>query len=278
MPDYSVAEGGGPLPPFRESFLERLVAVNWGGSGAVFVSGDFCCFQRYARMEKKDSEQKWKALGSMAFDSGGGTFSSTYAKVGNLPTFVIGGHSGDSNATLMLSHDGLKWDHIDSFAGANSVDSLVWDADEKQFYLWLDSTTVFRSADGHSWSPSSTSFASHCKGILQGVADGVYGYDPARDTLIYPSGGTATIRSDASTVQAQESSLDVGLSECKCVAYTGGIWMAGGQIGIESGTTSSIDGGATWFVTTSKGLGSDGEPDNGYRVETIIGAPVQDFR
>lgn len=39
--DYQYAEGGGPLPPYRESFLENIIAVGWGGLrfyGAYIVS------------------------------------------------------------------------------------------------------------------------------------------------------------------------------------------------------------------------------------------------
>ena len=45
--------------PFHESFLERIVGVNFGQTGGVFVSGDFCCFERYVKIPTWDAEQKW---------------------------------------------------------------------------------------------------------------------------------------------------------------------------------------------------------------------------
>ena len=67
-------EGGGPNPPYKESFLENIVAVGWGGTGGVFVSGDFCCYQRYTKLEdNKSFDFGWFGLGSLAFGDAGGT-------------------------------------------------------------------------------------------------------------------------------------------------------------------------------------------------------------
>lgn len=300
--DYDYAEGGGRLPPYKESFFENIVGVSWHSTGGIFVSGDFCCYQRAARMEKNDSPQNWVPLGTLQFTPGGGTFASTYAKIGNLPTFVIGGHDGNRSSIIMRSHDGLKWEFV--WRKANEgIESLVWDPDEKRFYAWYgDENSLgklcYYSPDGLRWFQSLTYFDDHCKGFVRGVADGVYGYDPANDILIFPGSplhgqdldavGLAQFLGvyvivDASTKFAQIYKVDTGLRENACVAYVGGIWIAAGTAPVatdlfgyqpRSGTATSIDGGANWEVVSQGPLKMSGDWD----VTTVIGAPIQHFK
>jgi len=291
--------------PFHESFLERIVNVNWAGSGAVFVSGDFCCFERYVKIPKFDAEQNWQGLGSLSFGPGGGTFASSYGNTEKEgPMFLIGGHGsgGTVGPILMRSRDGLKWERIGAASqmAHNDILALVWNERDKLFYLKSDHSDnrAYYSADGLYWFFAYSTFETYCIGIIPGVADGVYGYDKSQDLVIIPAynlpnseftSGNVVAITNASKKPKQHV-IDVGLRSCNCVAYKGGIWMAGGnEVTIPdkdgnlppsswSGTTSSIDGANTWFVSTVGDSHQEEEPTGGYSVETIVGAPVQDFK
>jgi hypothetical protein len=334
--------------PFRESFLERIVGVNWTGtSGAVFVSGDFCCFERYVKIPRFDAEQNWVGLGSLDFTGGGGTFASTYAKVAGKPVFLIGGHGTGplmSGGLIMRSTDGLNWEtvlHGGGIVSGDEITGLVWNprpsgqeqlAGHGAFFANIlgGLNRPVRSIDGITWDYSFTDFASNCTGLLPGVPDGVYGYDEAQDLLIFPGESSVPnikdiydmLGIDYSTSQATAfafpnasfSLLDkipfgingftevpaaIGdpdqrpvkkkweLTDIICINFCGGIWMAAGggflgdpaapsgERGNTSMTASSIDGGNTWFLST---YGEIGDTTSDFFVETIIGAPVQDFK
>jgi hypothetical protein len=269
-------EGGGPNPPYKESFLENIVGVGWGGSGGVFISGDFCCFQRYTKLEdNKSMDFGWFGLGSMAFGDLGGTESSTYAKTPWGPVFLIGGHRGgeyDANI-LMRSTDGYKWDS-QGVGGVIFTDNLVWDEDERRFYAGdSDGYYCSYSSDGVYWYISGTEFHTHCKGIMTGTPDGVYGYDKRHDLLIYPDQGEAWAVVNASRGDAESFPVWVGIDAVFTIAYVGGIWMAGGGMDT-SMTTCSLDGGNFWFYSTVGDLDMNGD----YAVTTMVGAPIKDFR
>jgi hypothetical protein len=270
--------------PFHESFLERIVGVNFGGgSGGVFVSGDECCFERYAMMETFDSPQKWVGLGSLAFSPSGNTAASSYGLTHVGPIFLLGGSNHSTGPILMRSRDGKEWENIGAATAMaqSHIDKLVWDAEERRFYLQGDGTgqRPFYSHDGLAWYFAYESFESHCKGPLEGVADGVYGYNPRNGVIIAPDGTAGAIVMQGN----QTFNIDVGMYSCNCVAYVGGIWMAGGYAyGSGSSrfsvTTSSIDGGNTWFYSTLGDIdGMTGFPE-GYEITTMIGAPIRDFR
>jgi hypothetical protein len=276
-------EGGGPNPPYKESFLENIVAVGWGGTGGIFVSGDFCCYQRYTRLEdNKSMDFGWFGLGSMAFGDLGGTESSTYGKTAGGPVFLLGGHRGgeyDANV-LMRSTDGYKW-QAQGVGPVIYTDNLVFDWDEKRFYAAGPSATgaCAYSSDGIYWFISGTPFEKHCKGIMPGVPDGVYGYDYAHDLLIYPMQGEAFAVVNASQSDAEEFPVFTGLTNCFTIAYVGGVWMAGGGGGMGafdmgSVTTCSLDGGNFWFYSTVGDLGMTGD----YAVTTMVSAPNKHFR
>jgi hypothetical protein len=328
--------------PFHESFLERIVGVNWAGSGAVFVSGDFCCFERYVKVETSKSPQNWVGLGSLDFTPGGGTFASTYAKVDGTPVFLIGGHgTGTTHGGLIMrSTDGQNWETVLSGGGdvsGDEISGLVWNSStsgresgagvlpgQGLFYANVVGglNRPLYSRDGKLWFYSSTDFASNCTGIISGVPDGVYGYDKAQDLVIFPGESSVPNISyiydklgiDYSTSQASafafvnasqslKNPIEFGISgsttvpaaigapdqspvaqkwamsDIICINYCGGIWMAAGagSVGDLSGTSmtaSSIDGGNTWFLST---YGTVGETNEDFFVETIIGAPIQDF-
>jgi hypothetical protein len=277
-------EGGGPHPPYKESFLENIVAVGWGGTGGVFVSGDFCCYQRYTQLEdNKSMDFGWLGLGSMAFGDAGGTESSSYGKTSGGPVFLLGGHRGGdfSASVLMRSNDGYKWSSQQ--AGALiGTDMLVFDWDEKRFYASSARASQGEcsySPDGTYWYISGTPFESHCKGIMPGVPDGVYGYDYAHDLLIYPMQGEAFAVVNASRSDAEEFPVFTGLGNVFAIAYVGGVWMAGGGGGMGSFdmgsvTTTSFDGGNFWFYSSAGDLGMTGD----YAITTMVGAPNKHFK
>lgn len=280
--EYDYAEGGGRLPPYKESFLENIVNVSWQGTGGVFVSGDFCCYQRYTRLENNKSDRfRWLALHSLAFGDGGGTESSSYGKTVNGPVFLLGGHGGihgHSGGVLMTSNDGYRW--IEQIAGwyFDNISGLVWDVNEKRFYATDGSSTCIYSSDGIHWAVSGTAFEEHCRNPL-GAPDGFYGYDKSNDMVIYPKHGEAIVITNASTMDAEEFPINVGMSQVNAINFTGGIWMAGGgrsggDLTYVSITTTSLDGGNHWFYTTAGDLGMTGD----FQITTLIGAPIQDFR
>jgi hypothetical protein len=285
--NYQYAEGGGPLPPYKESFLENIVAVSWRteGSGGVFVSGDRCCFQRCCTLEQRESKQKWTAIGALAFGPGGGTTASSYGLTRAGPVFLVGGHSGESEPILMRSQDGKKWSQVGAATAMAefNIDQLVWDAEERRFYLQGDGEGMrsFYSPDGLVWYFSRSSFESHCKGPLGGP-DGVYGFDQYNDLIIAPDGSGGAV-----AIQGKKTfRISVGLAQCNCVAYVGGVWMAGGAAieaiptsTMASATTSSIDGGKTWHVSTYGDLSMEGgDPSPGFEITTMVAAPIRDFK
>lgn len=269
-------EGGGPHPPYKESFLENIVNVSWQELGGVFVSGDECCYQRYTRLEdNKSFNFKWLGLGSLAFGDGGTTVASSYGftKAGK-PTFLIGG-SGHGGGVLMMSNDGYKWTNVQ--AGpvmGNHISNLVWDKEEKRFYCDVgEGMRPYYSDDGTYWYYSGTHFADHCKNPL-GAPDGVYGYDKSQDVVIYPTGDGAVAVVDASTPFAQEFGIWVGLDFVGAITYRGGIWMAGGSTGGDFATTVSLDGGNFWFYSTVGAMNMTGN----YEIFTMVSAPLRDFK
>jgi hypothetical protein len=271
-------EGGGPRPPYHESFLENIIAVNWGApTGGIFVSGDFCCYQRYTRLEdNKSANFKWIGLGSMAFTDGGGTVSGSYAKTAGGPVFLLGGHRGGvGGGVLMRSTDGYSWTAMQ--AGplmGDDISALVWDKQEKRFYLDPGGgQRPYYSADGIYWFYSGTHFEDHCKNPL-GAPDGVYGYDKKNDVVIYPYNNEAVAIVNASTMDAEEFTIWVGLDFVYAINFTGGIWMAGGGAGGDSATTTSLDGGNFWFYSTTGSLNMTGD----YDITVMLGAPIKDFR
>jgi hypothetical protein len=269
-----VMEGGGPRPPYHESFLENVIAVSWQRTGGVFVSGDFCCYQRYTRLpDNKFGNFKWVPLGSMAFGDGGGTHASSYARVGKTPTFLLGG-VGPFGGVLEISNDGYKWENLQAggVMGEN-IRALVWDKEEKRFYCDVGNIRCYYSPDGRNWFYAATSFDDHCKNPL-GAPDGVYGYDRQHDVVIYPGWNGAVAIVNASQPDAEEFELWVGLDEVNAVTYAGGIWHCGGGIGDSSATTTSLDGGDFWFYSTVGSMGMTGD----YAITTMVGAPIQHFK
>src|SRR5262249_7185930 len=152
----------------------------------------------------------------------------------------------------------------------------------------------YYSADGLNWFFAFAAFEDYCIGILQGVEDGKYGYDKGQDLVITTGNVLPDINSNIAVAITNASTkpeyfeIDVGLDVCQCVAYMGGIWMAGGR-GIHipdkdgnilpsnfSGTTSSVDGGYTWFPSTYGAISNEsGEsPPEGFQIETISPAPL----
>lgn len=332
MPGYNYAEGGGRFPPFSESFLERIVNVSWQSTGGVFVSGDYCCFERYVRMERADSAQRWIGLGSLAFTDGGQTFAGAYANVNGQPTFLLGGHGFNSSGRhglIMVSNDGLNWATSIILPQQEDVIGLVWDSDAHEKNL-AGQTTIsgqglfyadpdrddgrcYYSPDGKSWFYAYGHFADYCKGVVPGVPDGVYGYLPSQDLLMFPGpyndytqvfmdyygvefpdNSTLFIVTDASTqnarvfyssvggrvqLEAGSGALGWGLSYVNCVTYCGGIWMVGGQVMFEdgnrfSGTAISIDNGFNWSLSTYGAIGMHYD----YDPLTIVGGPIRDFK
>jgi hypothetical protein len=300
-----IAEGGGPRPPYHESFLENIVNVSWQTTGGVFVSGDFCCYQRYTKIPRWDSPQVWTMLGHLGLGDGGSTFSSTYGKVGNTPVFLIGGNTQNSEHAVLRSTDGVEWEFVikQDLPGAtdNSVRGLFWDG--KLFYVTQHgegeernrNKRCFYSPDGKKWYFAEKSFTEYCNYVLPGVPDGIYGYDSRTDMVIASykflrwydeddsDSSSAYVITNATTNSQEIFQIDVGLSYVGAVAYVGGIWMAGGYgriyeddilIKTTSMTTCSLDGGQSWFISTA-GHGFNPFDD---AIETIVGAPIRHFK
>ena len=271
--DYQYAEGGGNLPPYRESFLENIVGVSWGGAagglGGTFVSGDVCCYLRFVRIPHAKASYVWFPLTSLAFGDDGGCESSSY---GNR-IFLMGGHSAEG-AVIMRSTEGMFWKLSFFSEDFGGVDGLVFD--NGAFYA-TNGEAVIASGNGLEWRSSTTKFTDHCKGPLKGVPDGIYGFDEKRGVLIYPGDeGAIAIVGD------EEFDIDVGLTSVRCIAFAGNIWAAGGAgalaidgeyAGTTSATTLSFDGGATWFASTWGDMGMTGD----FEVATMSGAPISEI-
>lgn len=307
MPVPGRFEGGGRYPPFKENFLQWIVGVNWGRTGANFVSGDFCCFERYVSIEKAGAPQNWQNYTTMCFSPGGGCFASTYGNTPKGPVFILGGHTGSGKIGIMQSFGGYKWTQVVVAGQAlhdktGDVKGLFWSEKDKLFYMQMSGSApilkrAVYSPDGIYWFYAYSDFESYCDGYFKGIPDGVYGYDKAHDLVIYPgSNGQINPQSDSNVVSAiinatskkpQEVQVDTGLQNCNCVTYCGGIWMAGGSGNLQdkqgnitfsgSMTTSSLDG-FYWFLSTHGSLGEPDDAPEGFEIETIIGGPIQDFK
>jgi hypothetical protein len=274
-----IAEGGGPRPPYHESFLENIVNVHWQSVGGIFVSGDECCWERYTRYPDNKKILPWLPLGAMSFTSGGTTIASAYAKTNGGPVFLLGGTAATGGATIMRSADGYTWTtpfgHVHGVF--DNVSALVWDHEENKFFAMIDDKTAY-SPNGISWFFSGDNFFDHCKGIIPNTPMGVYGYDSSSDMIIYPdSEGNAVAVVNASFMDAEEFTIWTGVPYVSCVAYAGGIWHTGGgeEHFITSRTTTSINGGEDWFFSSVGDLGMGG---GDYAVLTMIGAPIQDIK
>jgi len=221
---------------------------------AVFVSGDACCFIRYAAVNQTD-DQDWLGLGAGAFTDTGSIVASSYAKVGGTPTFLLGGHGGGLGL-IMASHDGLAWNTVLSLSGKNVYD-LVWSAAEHSFFANVGDVVTsecYASADGLTWAPHASDFWSHCPG---GFQDGYAGYDAANNLRILPS------------------DLTLAFMDVNCTAFADGIWMAGGTSLAFTGarTATSIDGGTTWVLVSSGAIGTSLD----WSIQTMIAAPAADL-
>jgi len=270
-------EGGGRNPPYRESFLENIVNVHWQSVGGVFASGDECCWERYTSYPDNKKILPWLPLGSLAFSPSGSTVSSAYGKTPHGPLFMLGG-TGPGGGILMTSPNGYSWTNQGVGQYFNNVGGLVYDYDENLFFATEDGTRCIYSADGTSWFNSGDDFFSHCKGIIPDTPMGVYGYDSSSDMIIYPDGeGNAVAVVNASFMGAEEFTIWTGVPYVSCVAYAGGIWHVGGggsHFG-NSVTSTSINGGEDWFLSS---VGTLGVSDGDFAVLTMIGAPIQHFK
>lgn len=264
--DGAPNEGGGDIPPFGEDIISRIVDVNFGGGlGAMFITGDYCCYMRVTGMAEPTLEQPWYGLGSLDFGDLGGNYASTYAIVNDTPTFLISGYSrgmGFNGDIIMLSHDVVHWQTVLAPGSGFGLFFLVWDPQIGAFYTAPEdlSTGCWSSPTGYVWSfLPGEDFYSHCPG---GIPDGIIGYDPDNDQFILP----------------QDVPTDI--IEANVTAFCGGIWLAGGRTPgggtwmiDRSCTAASIDGGQNWQVVTSGPIGMTGD----YDILCISGAPWGDF-
>jgi hypothetical protein len=258
-------EGGGDIPPFGEDIINKIVDVNFGGGGGgVFVSGDVCCFVRYLNVEGVTLEQDWGGLGAFAFGDLGIIWSASYALIDGVPTFLIGGVTEDDVALIIASYDGLEW--YDAFRSEeyNSVYNLVWSEEERAFFGDVSGgpNLCITSADGFTWKIHYSYFWDHVTGPTS-EPDGIAGYDPVNDLVIYPN-----------EVNDRQSFM-----YANCTAFADGLWMAGGYMLFdpddplnpdESATATSIDGGVTWVLVSSGAIGMHAD----YGVEVMVAAPA----
>jgi hypothetical protein len=285
MPDF--IEGGGPRPPYHESFLENIVNVHWQSVGGVFVSGDECCYERYTRYPDNKKVLSWIGLGPMSFTTGGTTLASAYGKTKDGPVFLMGGSTNKvGGATIMRSTDGYTWTtpfgHVNGVF--DNVSALVWDEKANRFFALISSFSdtagtkyVAYSPDGIFWFFSGDNFFDHCHGIIPDTPMGVYGYDSSADVIIYPDGeGNAIAVVNASFMDAEEFMIWTGVPYVSCVAYAGGIWHAGGGTTHfnSSITATSLNGGEDWVYSTFGNIGMAGD----FAVLTMVGAPIQHFK
>jgi hypothetical protein len=259
-------EGGGSLPPYGEDLFQRIVDINFGGGdkGGVFVAGDVCCYFRTATVPELTLVQPWKGLGSLLFSDGGGHAGCSYALVNGRPTFLMcgdGTNGGSSFGGLItISHDGTNWDtsFFNTDRDFDYISDIVWDPRDGGAFYANPSRGVLMSRTGTSWTfLPDDNFYSHC---VRGVGDGLIGYDPDTGLTIHPG----------------DIPLEA-LRYCNCTAFTGGIWLAGGNapdsVSARAGIASSIDGGKTWQLVSYGTLGMNAD----YSITCIIGGPMGDF-
>jgi len=255
--------------PYGEDPFQRVVDINFGGGvGAVFVSGDYCCFLRATGMPEPTLEQPWMGLGSLDFGDGGGNYASTYGIVYDKPTFLMSGNSvgvfgGQRGGIIMLSHDAVNWQTVMFDYQSSGLYYLVWDPNYERngafFAAGFATGGCYVSTTGYAWVyMGGENFYDHCP---SGIPDGVVGIDYDNNIMILP----------------QDVPTDVILAEC--TAFCGGIWLAGGSVRAggsydRSCTAASIDGGETWHVVTQGAIGMNGD----YAVLCISGAPWGDFK
>jgi hypothetical protein len=260
-------EGGGQLPPYGEDLFQRIMDVNWvgGGNGGIWVSGDYCCYLRYAKVSPPTLKQNWSGLSSLMFGDGGGNYSSTYAKINGRPTFLMSGQGNNYGfgwgGIIALSHNGTDWITVLFLDSYSAVHDLVWDSRVNAFFGNGGNPDFgcWKSRTGYDWAyVGGEDFYNHCP---LGVADGVVGYDPDTGVMITPD-------------DINNAFGDV--FNCGCVGFCNGIWMAGGGTHGrgDSATYSSIDGGKTWDIVTEGAIGMTGN----YEVLCITGAPIEDFQ
>lgn len=259
---YVPNEGGGEIPPFGEDIINKIVDVNFGGGlGAMFISGDYCCYMRVTGMAEPTLDQPWYGLGSLDFGDLGGNYASSYAIVNGNPTFLISGYSrgmGFDGDIVMLSHDVVHWKTVFAPGSGHGLHYLVWDPRSRSFYATADSQLpgCYVSITGYDWRfQPFEDFYSHCQ---HGIPDGVVGYDEDNDLFILP----------------QDVPSDIIYANV--TAFCGGIWLAGGRPSgghNSSCTAASIDGGQTWQVVTEGAIGMTGD----YPILCISGAPWGDF-
>jgi hypothetical protein len=314
--------------PLTLDFLKYVLNIHWGGDeGGRFASGDQWGFVRYAKIDKKEAAQDWQGITNVAtasIDSGGlfgkGSigviYGASYAPVGGnptadppvkpRPTFVLTGTNRhregfDQNKPevihniIMASHDGEHWDTvIDEVslltATSRAYRDLVWDSGS--FFCKTINGAVegcYKSADGYSWGADGGTFASHCKGVLVGQPDGLYGYDDANDILIWPdwidggSGGVKVKKKADDGISYTTSSISFGTETAvDCVAFAGGIWVGGGNTTYSGSLNTacimtSIDDGKTWNMVSKGALGMHDESGQAPSINAIVGAPATDF-
>jgi hypothetical protein len=244
-----------------EAILRCRIFRNEPGN-ALFVSGDLFCDIRYCDVDGINP-QDWHGLSfadGLAFGTTGNVVSSSYAKPGGVPTFLMGGNDYTfvefSNAPIMLSHDGVTWTTVyTTYPGA--IYDIVWDSEAGAFYAeWHHSSAhkCLRSETGHVWTEVVDDFWSH---TVDGITpDGHVGFDP--DTGV--------------TIRPEDLAIDF-MDTVRCTAFADGIWMAGGHSGGGSATATSLDGGATWSLATSGSVGSAHNAE----IYTMVAAPQSDI-
>jgi len=270
-------EGGGTLPPFGEDPFNRIVDINFGavrvgGTGAVWVSGDSCCYLRTGVAPTLSVEdQVWHGLTSLMFGAGGTNTSSAYGNIHGRPTFLMGGHglaagyNGDVfGGIIALSHDGRTWDTT-YFSSTNNwhISDLTWNVEEQMFYARGTISGSLRSPDGYSWTHLPDDDYWRHVFPADGWSDGLRGYNPFTGQIIYP---------DDVAVWTPDFPF-----YCYCTAFCGNMWMAGGYHYADpfygSMTMCSVDDGQTWAIATYGRIGNAAD----YPISCISGGPIQDF-
>jgi hypothetical protein len=258
---YGDKGGGGSLPPHGEDYFNRIVNVHWrkrrvAAVGGIFASGDVCCYIRAST-----GGFNWQPLGPEAFTSRGSITGGAYAKSGGRPTFLLcgedGGIEGGGSETIqgmiMESNDGFSWRTIFAQVGT-LVQSVVWDP-----AIGMFTATIQATGEGSgTWTEQFGSWVGRPEDISP-YSDGITGFNPETGQTIGPE--------------------QVPVIDARCVAFAGGIWVAGGSLEhVNSATAASLDG-ENWVVVSQGSLGmtdSDGN-DADFAITAIIGAPISDF-
>lgn len=199
-----------------------------------------------------------------------GTFyGSSYARIGDKPTFVIGGSTStislgsagviQPHGKILVSHDGRTWIQV-FYEELREPREFIWDAVLKKFFVWMLSRTnpshgdpeyfsecwsslnglTWTQVDSESGSEPNSVFESHCTYKYsdaasrpgKGIPDGQFGFNPN----VEPNGLLITLEGPKT-------------NGALAITFAGGIWAKGEDNAQDNGSFMiSTDNAVTWKV------------------------------